>query len=206
MLVQSMQLDTNLVNLSSLLGTRGHQEVLQSINQNAGGSYYGSEADPFRQGYQIFMTNVVEPIRQAGTKLFNTVNNFIIDDRIRCIDSIADLERGIPPKMQLPIVYYEPIRAMLDDGAIDGFGIDPSRLVKDDPYADMCKSGVAEINTDTVNAKGEYEVEFIWNSDDPDLTPEEIMNLTLTREFIDKFLKDETTKYLDVTNYPELHG
>ena len=45
-----------------------------------------------------------------------------------------------------------------------------------------------------------------WNSDDIDLTPEEIMNITLTREFIDKFLKDETTKYLDPTNYPELHG
>ena len=206
MLIQSMQLDTNLVNLSSLLGTRGHQEVLQSINQNAGGSYYGSETDPFRQGYQVFMTNVVEPIRQAGTKLFNTVNNFIIDDKIRCIDSVAELKRGIPPKMQLPIIYYEPVRAMLDDGAIDGFGIDPSRLAKDDPYADMCKSGVVDINPDTVNAKGEYEVEFIWNGDDPDLTPEEIMDLTLTREFIDKFLKDETTKYLDVTNYPELHG
>jgi hypothetical protein len=46
----------------------------------------------------------------------------------------------------------------------------------------------------------------MWNSDDIDLTPEEIMNITLTREFIDKFLKDETTKYLDPTNYPELHG
>ena len=55
MLVQTMQLDTNLVNLSSLLGVRGHQEVLQHINQNAGGSYYGSESDPFRQGFQTFM-------------------------------------------------------------------------------------------------------------------------------------------------------
>ena len=70
----------------------------------------------------------------------------------------------------------------------------------------MCKSGVVDITTDTVNDKGEYEVEFMWNSDDIDLTPEEIMNITLTREFIDKFLKDETTKYLDPTNYPELHG
>lgn len=206
MLVQTMQLDTNLVNLSSLLGVRGHQEVLQHINQNAGGSYYGSESDPFRQGFQTFMNQVVEPIRQASVKISNVINNFVIKDEIKCIDNVKILAKGIPPKMQLPIIYYEPVRTMLDDGAIDGFGIDPSKLAKDDPYADMCKSGVVDITTDTVNDKGEYEVEFIWNSDDPDLTPEEIMNITLTREFIDKFLKDETTKYLDPTNYPELHG
>lgn len=206
MLVQTMQLNTNLVSLSSLLGVRGQQEVLQSINQSAGGSYYGSESDPFRQGFQTFMQRVVEPIRQAGITIRNTVRNFVVSDEIRRIDNVAELSKGIPPKMQLPILYYEPVRRMLDDGAIDGFGIDPNKLVKDDPYKDMCESGVVEYSSADLNDKGEYEVEFKWNSNDPDLSPDEIMDITLTRKFIDKFLKDETTKYLDITNYPELHG
>lgn len=206
MLVQTIPLNTNLVSLSSLLGVRGQQEVLQSINQNAGGSYYGSESDPFRQGFQVFMQRVVDPIRQAGITIRNTVRNFIVNDEIRRIDNVAELSKGIPPKMQLPILYYEPVRRMLDDGAIDGFGIDPNKLVKDDPYKSMCESGVVEYTSEDLNDKGEYEVEFRWDSNDPDLSPEEIMDITLTRKFIDKFLKDETTKYLDITNYPELHG
>lgn len=206
MLVQTIQLDTNLVNVSSLLGVRGYQEVLQNINQNAGGSYYGSESDPFRQGFQTFMTKVVEPIRNAGNMIYNAVSNFIVRDEIRPITNVNELAKGIPPKMQLPIIYYEPVRQMLDDGAIDGFGIDPSRLVKDDPYKDICESGVCDVNIDTIDDNGNYTVEFIHNSWDPDLTPDEAMALTLTREFIDKFLDDEVTKYLDPTNYPALHG
>lgn len=206
MLVQTIQLDTNLVNLSSLLGVRGHQEVLQNINQNAGGSYYGSQSDPFRQGFQNFMTRVVEPIRNAGNMIYNAVNNFIIKDEIRPITNVKQLSRGIPPKMQLPIIYYEPVRQMLDDGAIDGFGIDPSRLVKEDPYKDMCESGIYDVNIDTIDNNGNYTVEHVRNSWDPDLTPDEVMDITLTREFISKFLEDEVTKYLDPTNYPALHG
>lgn len=207
MLVQTIQLDTNLVSLSSLLGNnRGYQEVLQSINQNSGGSYYGSESDPFRQGFQTFMQCVVEPIRQAGITIRNSVTHFMVNDEIRRIDNVAELAKGIPPKMWLPILYYEPVRRMLDDGAIDGFGVDPNKLVKDDPYKNLCESGSAEYSSDDLNDKGEYEVKFKWSSDDPDLSPEEIMDIKQTRKFIDAFLKDEVTKYLDITNYPELHG
>lgn len=206
MLVQSMELDTNIISLSSLLGVRGYQEVLQSINQTSGGSYYGSESDPYREGFQNFITNVVEPVRQAGMAIYNTARELIIRDEIRCINSVAELKKGIPPKMQLPIVYYEPIRTMLDDGDIDGFGIDPSKLAKDDPYKELCEAGTVSFTAEELPDDGSYVQEVVWDSTWPDLTPEEAMNLQMTREFIDTFLKDEVTKYLDPTNYPHLHG
>lgn len=206
MLVQTMTLDGNLFDISSLLGVRGRQEVLQEINQNTGGSYFGSADNPFRTGFQNFMRSVVEPIRNTGFAIANVVGNIFKEDKIVPIRNIEDLKKGIPPSMWLPIVYYEPVREMLDDGIISGFGIDPDKLVKDDPYDHICKSGVVEINDDTLNENGEFWLEFTENSDDPELTVEEKLAITATRRFIDEFFADEVTKYMDITDYPNLHG
>lgn len=206
MLVQSLRLDSNMFDTGALLGTRGHQEVLQEINRNAGGSYFGSQDDPFRQKFQNYITQIVEPIRMASNKLETFVENVTNTDKFRPITSVQELAKGIPPCMQLPILYFEPVRAMLDEGIIDGFGIDPDTLEKDDPYKKMCESGVCTINSGTIDENGRFDIEFYWSSADPDLTPEEIMDIYVTRQFIDKFLKNELTKYMDPTDYPNIHG
>jgi len=206
MLVQTMPLDNNMYTLGSLLGVHGHQEVLREISQNSGGSFFGSENDPFRQGFQTFMTTVVEPIRASSNKIATVVTEMVQPDRIKPITSVKELAKGVPPSMWLPIVYYEPIRAMLDDGIIDGFGIDPDKLDKEDPYENACISGAAVIHSTTIDADGKYDIHYVWDSGDPDLTPEEMLAIRETRRFLDEFLKDERTKYLDPTDYPNLHG
>ena len=205
MQIHDLTLDSNIFSVSSLLGTNGSQELLRSINQRSGaGSFFGSLSDPFRDQFNSFMSKVVAPIRKVGEQVSSTATLLFKRDEFRAIDSLAELKKGIPPCMRYPIVYFEPIRNMLNDERIDGFGIDPKSLLPNDPYAHLCENGRA--SSDDLNDKGEYTLHFHFTSDDPDLSPEEIMDLKLTRDYIKIFMSDEKTRHLDFTDYPTLHG
>ncbi len=206
MQISELTLNGNMFNLSNLLGT-GAPDLLQQINRRAGGgSFFGSMADPFREGFQSFMNQVIEPIRQCGVVLQNVATSLFNSDQYRPITSVKELERGIPPCMQMGVVCYEPLRTMLNEERIDGFGLDPNKLPAEDPYKRICESGNGTIHSTLLSKEGTYNVEFEWCSADPELTPEQAMDLQLTREFIDLFLKDEKTRHMDFTDYPALHG
>ena len=208
MRISELSLNSNLFDLSNLLGAGScTQDLLQQINRRAGnGSFFGSAEDPFRTGFQTFMQQVVEPIRQAGLILQKTADQLFMKDEYREITSIQELERGIPPCMQYGIVTYQPVRAMLNEDRIDGFGIDPNSLPAEDPFKRICESGKVTIHSSTVKEDGSYEVNYDWCSADPELTPEQAMALDLTREYIDVFFQGEDTRHLDFTDYPSLHG
>lgn len=197
-----------MLNLGSLLGAQGHADLLRQINQNAGcGSFFGSMDDPFREGFKAFTATVIEPIRQAGLAVADTVDKLIHTDRYRPITNIDELTKGIPPCMWYGIVHHEPIRELLVDGTIDGFGINPNKLVDEDPYANICKSGDSGwLTTKDLGDKGEYSVEYIYDSTEPELTPEEAMCLSETRDYFTEFLRDPLTKFIDPTDYPNLRG
>ena len=94
--------------------------------------------------------------------------------------------------MREGIVYYEPIRQLLNEDRIDGFGIDPKMLLPDDPYKSLCENGHA--NSMDMDKNFNYTHEYNFTSADPDLTAEEIMDLDLTRQYIDQFFADEATE------------
>jgi hypothetical protein len=192
--------------LSSLLGT-GSQDILQQINKRVGGgSFFGSMADPFRDNFNAFMTAIRDPIRKCDELIRKTRETFVLVDEYRPITSVKDLKRGIPPCMRPGIVTYEPIRELLNEERIDGFGYDPKTLPAEDPYKNLCESGCAEVHSTTLSKDGTYTVEYKWDSTDPVLTPEQALDLSLTRQFIDFFMLDEDTRHLDFTDYPSLRG
>ena len=205
MQISEISLGTNIMNLGAMLGTSGTQELINSINARCGGgSFFNTNADPFKEGFQAFMHQVVEPIRQVGITLKNTANKLFRKDEIRPITCEKDLEY-IPPMMQLPIIYFKPIRQMLEEERIDGFGIDPATLADEDPYEDLCKSGVVEIHSSLLNSKGEYEVNYYESTTDPDLSAEQIEAIRSSREFLQSFVDDPKTAHFDPTNYPAIH-
>lgn len=207
MRISELSLSSNILSIGSLLGSSGSQELIQSINHRCGGgSFFGSESDPLRTGFVNFMNTVIEPIRQVRMTMAATVNKLMKADVYRPIDSLKELEAGIPSCMQMGIVYYEPVRQMLEEERIDGFGIDPKTLEDEDPYASLIASGKVEIHSSLLNDKGEFEIQFTEKSTDPDLSFEEIRALDQTRQFIDQFLNDEITSSLDFTDYPNLHA
>lgn len=207
--ISSLSLNTNILSLGNLLGSNGSQELIQGINSRAGTVNFFSnlEMDPFRNGFQNFMTQVVAPIREVGMVLQQTANKLFNKDVIRPITSVEELKKGIPPCMVEPIIYYAPIRQMLEEERIDGFGIDPKTLNEEDPYESVLASGyVDEIHSTTLNKEGIVEMSFTEKSTDPELSHDDIDALRDTRKFIDAFMKDKKTAHMDFTNYPSLHA
>lgn len=205
--IQELSLGNNIFSLGAVLGTNAQQQLVDNINKQCNGSsFFGSITDPFRTGFQNFMATIVEPIRAVQVQLSNVARKYIQQDYFRPIDSIEELKKGIPPCMELPIVYYQPIRTMLEEERIQGFGIDPSTLADEDPYESLLKSGKVMIHSTLVGKNGEYKIEWIEKSNDPELTFEEKIALDVTRQFIDDFLSNEDTSSMDPTDYPSLHS
>lgn len=205
--ISSLQLNTNILSLGALLGTSGHQNLIDSINARCGGSsFFGSMNDPFRNNFQSFMTTVIQPIREVQQQLAVTNMALTRADEYRPIESVEDLEKGIPPAMHLGIVYYSPIRKMLEDERIDGFGINPRTLMDEDPFESVLNSGRVEIHSSLLGKNGEYEVNFTEKTTDPIMSETDMDALRRTREFIDQFMQNEDTKACDFTNFPNLHA
>lgn len=206
MILENMSFDSNILSLGSLLGQTGTPAVIQQINESCGGgSFFGSASDPFREGYKNFISKVVQPIQQIGQTVAATAKGMFLPDVIRPINSMKELERGITPAMHLPIIYYAPIRQMLEEERIQGFGIDPANLEDEDPYESVLNSGVVEVHTSTLNANHAVDVTWTIKTTDPKLTEEEKDAIRETREYIDTFLEDDLTQCLDFTSYPNLH-
>lgn len=203
----ALTLNSNLFSLGALLGTSGSQDLINNINQRCGaGSFFGSMDDPFRAGYKAFMTTVVEPIRQVQQKLFSTAKALFNKDEYRPIDSREELEKGIPPCMQLGIIYYAPMRRMLEEESIDGFGIDPKTLREDDPYAPVLESGHKVLHSTLLEKDGSFEIVWHEYTDSPEMTDREIDALRRTRDYIDRFIVDDETQCFDFTSFPDLHS
>lgn len=205
--LSSMSLNTNIFSLGAVMGTSCSQETIDSINARAGGgSFFNLAGDPFKERFQYYMQNVVEPVRQERYMLANTANALFKPDVIRPINSIASLEAGIPPCMHEAIVYYKPIRQLLEEERIDGFGIKPEDLDDKDPYEEPLKSGCVDIDSSTVDEDGSFTIDWYWSSTDPELTDGELEAIRETREFIDEFLENEDTNFMDFTDYPNLRA
>lgn len=208
MLFHQLSLNTNMLDLGAMLGTQGKVDLIRQINENAGGgSFFGGATDPFRERFQAFTNSIIIPIRQASQMVADTVRDIINPDHYRSITSIAELKKGIPPCMWYGIVYQNDVRDLLTKGVIDGFGIDPNTLADKDPYENLCQSGNSGwISYKDLNEKGEYIVNFMYDSTDPELTPNEALCLSDTRDYIKEFLTDQNTQFIDPTDYPNLRG
>lgn len=207
MQIEQLSLNTNILSLGALLGTSGNQSLIDSINARCGGaSFFGSMSDPFRTNFENFMVQVIQPIREAQAALQQTSQYLKNDDVYRPINSLEELEKGIPPCMRLGILYYPPIRTMLDEDRIDGWGISPKSLQEGDPYADPLRNDYVVLHSTTVGPKGEYEIVHVENTTDPVMSATDVEALRETREFIDQFMNEEMLRTIDFTNYPNLHA
>jgi hypothetical protein len=201
-----LSLNTSVLSLGALLGTTGSNELIAKINRQSGnGTYFGSQLDPLRTGFQMFMTKIIEPARATSIKLFDAARQLVNHDVYKKIDSLAKLKEGMPPCMRLGVIYYPPIRRMLEEERITGYGINPLCLQDGDPYGAVLQSGVVDVHSKLVGKDGSFEVEWNYSSIDPEMTIEEMECLQATRDYFDKFNADENTAHLDFTDPTQLH-
>lgn len=206
--ISTLQLNNNLLSMGAILGTSGSAALIDNINQQYGGSgsFFGSAADPFRTGFQNFMMTVVQPIRETQHILHQTASKLFRKDEIRVINSLEELAAGIPPSMHAPLLYYPPIRQMLLDGRIDGFGVPEETMVEEDVYGRLISNHMVTFTSADIADDNTVLFSSTTRSTDPELTPEQIEAIEVTRWFADAFITGETTKHMDFTDYPNLHG
>lgn len=205
-------LDQGAINVGALLGTAATSTLYKKINEKLGiaNSYFGSEADPMRMGYQNFMTSVVNPIQMNNQRFIQANVTISKPDIFQPILSLGEL-MGVPPCMHVPILQYRPVLDLLKEGRIDGYGYDPNSFPEDDVYDRLINNGKVLLYTgDEVFKDPENPNMFVAKSEfrsyDPKLTEGELTAVELTRAFIDKFLEDPETSHLDPTNPTELRG
>jgi hypothetical protein len=184
----------------ALLGTTGTNELIDTINNGLGmaSNFFGSIHDVFSKGRQLFIQNNIEPIRQIGRTLKQAANKLLRNDVIYAMVEEKDYQY-VPPSMQLPILLYEPIRQLHKQGRVHGFGYDPMSLPEEDAYGRLINNGSADLHTD-VNKDGEFDLKWVWCTEDPDLSFEELDYIEQTRYYLDEIISQ---KKFDPTDYPE---
>ncbi len=206
-MLDALTLNTNLLSLSSLLGTDSSQSALSELNARSGGSsFFNSASDPFRDGFSLFMKTVVNPLREVSQMAKTTVNKLFTKDVARPIISLEELKKGVAPCMQLPIVYYAPLRQMLEEERIFGYGINPRTLEDTDIYEPHIESGHVGFTSEDLDKSGKITIHFHEDSSDINLSMEDREALRETRRYIDEFMADEDTKCLDFTDPTNLHA
>jgi hypothetical protein len=200
---RQIDLSTNAFGLGNMLGTSGSAELIKLINYQTGGgsSYYGSDNDPYRNNYYHFMQNIVNPIRETHLKLQAAKMTIEQPDTYRVIDSIEELEKGIPPCMYDAIVTFPPIRKLAQAGKIEAFGLDVNNYPLEDVYGRLIDNGTVVLLPENIK-DGMIELKYKWVSTDPDLSIDEIEIVRETREFLDEFLTNKNTEHIDPTSIP----
>lgn len=188
----------------SLLGTEGTADIIRSINLNMGmdHGFFGSVNDVFQAGRQAFVQNIIEPIRRVTTQLKNTAAKLLRNDVIVPLVTIEDFHY-VPPKMHMPILMYEPVRALHAEGRIDGFGYNAEDLPTEDVYGRLISNGRVDDVRAAMDKTGTFEVHYCFDSMDPELSFEELDYIDTTRQAIDELLANTS---VDPTNAPMTRG
>ena len=166
--------------LDMLLGARASSDVFDSINAQGYKSVFGSDFDHMRQE---FHSRHITPMDVLNFEISRTVNMLLNPDHIRLLTSIEDL-RSIPTSMEMPILLYAPVRALFEEGRVEGFGYDPDYLPQEDVYGRMIDNFACEDVAAASDDEGFYEIEATMWSDDPELEDDELYAIRRTRQYI----------------------
>lgn len=205
----SVNLDSNLIDMGAIFGSSSPTALLDQLNRQSGASViFGSQTDPFQQGFASFNQQIIRPLNESSgiDSALASITNKIMNNDVMIPINTAEQLKSIPPSMHMPIVYFPPIRALLEDGKIDGFGIDPKDLNPEDSYANVVESGYVEFTSEDIDKDGHLPIVFKSSTLDPELSDEEIEAIRITRRFLEEFLNDPDTSFIDPTQYPSLRA
>lgn len=194
--------------VGALLGGRGSQELLNSINRSLGtNSFFGSNDDRYGHQHQNFVTKFIEPIRKANSMITNLSDRLVNNNYFRPLTTPEELN-ACPPCMMPSLLTHEPLYKLFRQGRVTGWGYVPEALVDaKEQYTRLVETnGTIWYETGSTNLRDNDE---FWDETtvhygiDPMLTFEDRIAIEETREFIDKILKESE---MDPCALTELRG
>ena len=168
----------------------GAPTIIEQINKKWGGTagvIFGQPGDPYANRYAAF-NQLLGNIQQAELQVTKAIKILDNPNAIRPLLTADDL-RFTPESMQLPILLYAPVRALLEADRITGYDIDPASLPEEDCYARLINNGTVDLAP--VDPKAPVSKQIVWEFDglDPDVTLDDLYAIEKTRNFIDTWLE-----------------
>jgi hypothetical protein len=192
------------ISIGDICGTTVNSKLLDFVNTNV----FQSDSllkckSILDKGQRQFFDN----INKSKIKLMNSVKNIkrklMYSDEIKRLINEQDFQY-VPPKMELPILMYKPVKRLLKQGRIDGFGYNPKALDDvEDVYGRLIDNGKCNNPIEQIEEKGYFVTEHTFKLDDPDLTFEELDMIEETRKYVDYLIKNTR---IDFTDYPNERG
>lgn len=183
------------LNTGMLLSKLGTATIAKSLASMNGSVIFGSE-NRLWNTYENLRKTVFKPMETAINAIVEVVDRFgskhVQSDYIT-ISSVDQFNVELTRPMQEAILLHEPIRELLIDNRIYGYGISADELPVEDPWKRLINNGTATMERPFL--------EWEFRSYDPFVTPEEILRVQDTRWFIDNHLDAEDG--LDPTSYPD---
>jgi hypothetical protein len=170
--------------LGAMLGNVHSNDVLDRLNMASGGGViFGQPGDPFKDRYKHLREQLGTSLALADQIIERTRQVVMEPEKMVPITSVEAMY-DVPKSMQLPILMYEPVRTLLQEGRISGYDIDPANLPDEDVYGRLINNGRVVIGEDEF-------MTWEWKTDDPNLTEEDLEAIELTRGWIDSWLVNE---------------
>ena len=178
--VHNLQMLGVIPGIGSMLGTNHSPAVLERLQAQSGGQViFGQEGDPIADRYRA-MCDLIHKHFDIANQAMERVRETIVNPNVfRPIECEEDLY-NVAPCMQEAIITYEPIRQLIEDGRIYGYGVKPENLPEEDVYGRLINNG--KVKTDS------KELEWMWKTDDPQLTETDLEAIEQTRGWIDAYL------------------
>lgn len=176
--------------LSVFTGSTGMQDVIEHMNAKwhtqGSGVIFGEGV--FGERYRAFTDLVSNRQSAAIAMVEKTIQSVACPDMFQVIDSREALEH-VPPCMYIPLLTHAPLRKLLEEGRIGGWGVKPEELPEEDVAGRMMNNG----RFDTMNKEWmndpEAGVSYVFKTGDPDYTIEQLNMIETSRWFIDEFLE-----------------
>lgn len=196
--------------LSCFMGSTGMQDVIDHMNSrwNTQGSGVIFGEGVFGDRYRAF-TDLVSS-RQSNTirMVEKAIQSVTCPDMFQYISCVEDLER-VPPCMYVPLLTHAPMRKLLEEGRISGWGVNIGELPEEDICGRLINNGRIDTADEEWRKDKERGVSYIFKSDDPDYTIEQLNMIETSRAFIDSYLEEQLGPggdNLDPTDLPNVMG
>lgn len=194
----------------AMFGSTGRRDAVNRLNERwsrGGDTYFGSADDPYADLYETWQRDIRDIAERSTQIALDAIEEASpAGNMYRPVVSVEGLE-SVTLAMQAALLTHKPLRKLLDEDKIYGWGIDPSELPDEDPWERPLRNGTMVFEPggpeadDPDRALHRDMIWYTWSSEDPPCSIDELNAISDSRMWIDEFL-DETNHKIDPTHYP----